>query len=106
MKIAYGYTIEPRGNDPLVDLADKALSQFSLASQPGIWLVDVIPLRMLLLISVICSLSVVQSLLNTLSCPRSSKTYARLDAWDRLQTYSGRMASVSDGVGRKIVRLC
>ena len=69
MKIAYGYTIESRGNDPLVDLADKALSQFSLASQPGIWLVDVIPLRMLLFFSIICSLSVVPSLLHPFSFP-------------------------------------
>ena len=99
MKLAYGYTIEPRGNDPLVDLADKALSEFSLASQPGIWLVDVIPIRMLLLLSVICSLSVAPSLLSTFFFPRSSKTYARLDARGRLQAHSGRMASVSDGVG-------
>ena len=47
LKIAYGYTIEPHGTDPLVDLADRAVSQFSAASQPGIWLVDIIPFRKL-----------------------------------------------------------
>ena len=47
LKIAYGYTIEPHGTDPLVDLADRAVSQFSAASQPGIWLVDIIPFRVL-----------------------------------------------------------
>jgi hypothetical protein len=41
LKISYGYTIEPHKNDPLVDLADEALDQFSLASRPGYWLVDI-----------------------------------------------------------------
>jgi hypothetical protein len=43
LKIAYGYTIETRKRDPLVDLADKALEQFSRAAVPGAWLVDIIP---------------------------------------------------------------
>ncbi|OCT47140.1 O-methylsterigmatocystin oxidoreductase [Cladophialophora carrionii] len=43
LKIGYGYTIEPRGHDPLVDLADKGLDQFSKACAPGAWMVDVIP---------------------------------------------------------------
>lgn len=43
MKLAYGYTIEPHGRDPLVDLADRALMQFSAAAVPGAWLVDTIP---------------------------------------------------------------
>ena len=47
MKLAYGYTIEPEGNDPLVDIADAALSQFSQASEPGVWLVDILPFRTL-----------------------------------------------------------
>ena len=45
LNIAYGYTIEPRANDPLVDLADEALIQFSLAANPGSWMVDVFPFR-------------------------------------------------------------
>lgn len=43
LKLAYGYTIEPHGSDPLVDLADEALLQFSAAAVPGAWLVDTIP---------------------------------------------------------------
>lgn len=43
LKLAYGYTIEPHEQDPLVDLADRALVQFSAAAVPGAWLVDTIP---------------------------------------------------------------
>ncbi|KAI1505139.1 cytochrome P450 [Biscogniauxia marginata] len=43
LKIVYGYTIEPYGNDPLVDLADEALTQFSQAYGAGMWLVDLMP---------------------------------------------------------------
>lgn len=44
MKMAYGYTIEPHKRDPLVDIADEALLQFSAATVPGAWLVDTIPI--------------------------------------------------------------
>ncbi|PYH48073.1 cytochrome P450 [Aspergillus saccharolyticus JOP 1030-1] len=44
LKIAYGYTIEPHGRDPLVDLVNEAMDQFSIAGSPGRWLVDTIPL--------------------------------------------------------------
>ncbi|KLO12343.1 cytochrome P450 [Schizopora paradoxa] len=47
LKMSHGYSIERsyRGaRDPLVDLADEALVQFSLAATPGAWLVDVIPI--------------------------------------------------------------
>ena len=43
LKIGYGYTIEPHGRDPLVDLADGGLDQFSKACTPGVWMVDVTP---------------------------------------------------------------
>lgn len=43
MKLTYGYTIEPHKQDPLVQLADKALEQFSAAAVPATWLVDSIP---------------------------------------------------------------
>jgi hypothetical protein len=43
LKIAYGYTVEPHGNDVLVDLADKVVHEFFLATAPGQWLVDLIP---------------------------------------------------------------
>ncbi|RYP13071.1 hypothetical protein DL767_010944 [Monosporascus sp. MG133] len=44
LKMAYGYTIEPHDEDPLVNIADRALSQFSAAFVPGAWLVDTIPI--------------------------------------------------------------
>lgn len=44
LKMAYGYTIQPHGTDPLVAIADLALAQFSVASMPGAWLVDTMPL--------------------------------------------------------------
>ena len=46
MKISYGYVVEPKDGvrDPLVDLADEAVSQFSRCSQPGVWLVDTLPI--------------------------------------------------------------
>ncbi|OGM40177.1 O-methylsterigmatocystin oxidoreductase [Aspergillus bombycis] len=44
LKIAYGYNIEPNGRDPLVDLANEAMENFSVAGNPGTWLVDTIPL--------------------------------------------------------------
>ncbi|KAJ9656519.1 hypothetical protein H2198_004868 [Neophaeococcomyces mojaviensis] len=43
LKIAYGYTIEPHSTDPLISLADSALEQFSQATVPGRWLVDILP---------------------------------------------------------------
>lgn len=43
LKISHGYTIEPRKPDPLVNLADKSLEEFSIAATPGRWLVDVLP---------------------------------------------------------------
>lgn len=43
LKVSYGYTIEPRGPDPLIDLVEEAMGQFSEAACPGKWLVDVIP---------------------------------------------------------------
>ncbi|KAK6814883.1 hypothetical protein RU639_009687 [Aspergillus parasiticus] len=44
LKIAYGYTIEPHGRDPLVDLADEAMASFGLTLLPGTWAVDFIPI--------------------------------------------------------------
>ncbi|KAE8164000.1 cytochrome P450 [Aspergillus tamarii] len=44
LKVAYGYTIEPHGHDPLVDLADEAMATFGLAILPGTWAVDFIPM--------------------------------------------------------------
>lgn len=43
LKLCYGYTVEPKGSDPLIELADRAMSQSSVAMTPGTWLVDIIP---------------------------------------------------------------
>lgn len=42
--INYGYTSEPKKPDPLIKLTREATAYFSLASTPGKWLVDTIPL--------------------------------------------------------------
>ncbi|KAJ5673715.1 hypothetical protein N7507_002842 [Penicillium longicatenatum] len=44
LKVAYGYTISPHSPDPLVDLADKAMEDFSYALLPTAWAVDFIPI--------------------------------------------------------------
>ncbi|KAK3617836.1 hypothetical protein LTR56_015645 [Elasticomyces elasticus] len=43
LKTLYGYTIEPHKADPLVKEVDLAMGQFSDATVPGKWLVDLIP---------------------------------------------------------------
>ncbi|PWY71805.1 putative cytochrome P450 [Aspergillus sclerotioniger CBS 115572] len=43
LQIAYGYTINPDGHDPLVKMANEAMESFSTAGSPGMWLVDTIP---------------------------------------------------------------
>lgn len=43
LKIAFGYNIEPKGHDYLVDFANEANTIFSDSGQPGRWLVDIIP---------------------------------------------------------------
>ncbi|KAJ7685994.1 cytochrome P450 [Mycena rosella] len=44
LHLTYGYKIKEQGNDPLVDLADKALAEFSEITRPGAFLVDVMPI--------------------------------------------------------------
>lgn len=41
--MAYDYTIEPHKPDALVELTDKMMTEFSLASVPMAWAVDVVP---------------------------------------------------------------
>ncbi|PYI13096.1 cytochrome P450, partial [Aspergillus violaceofuscus CBS 115571] len=43
LKIGYGYTVEPHGRDPLVELADRAMEDFSVAMLPATYLVDYLP---------------------------------------------------------------
>ena len=45
LKITYGYTTIPKGNDPFVDLAGKTMEQFADATVPGRWSVDMFPFR-------------------------------------------------------------
>ena len=51
LKVVYGYTAEPRGKDYLVDLANSAMQHFSLATMPGRWVVDVVPFRKWILVT-------------------------------------------------------
>ncbi|KAJ7102588.1 cytochrome P450 [Mycena belliarum] len=44
LHLTYGYKIKEDEDDPLVDLADKALGQFSGITRPGAFLVDVMPI--------------------------------------------------------------
>ncbi|KAL4808097.1 cytochrome P450 [Aspergillus unguis] len=43
LKLAYGYTVEPHGTDPLVELAELVVSRFFFAMMPGAWFVDILP---------------------------------------------------------------
>lgn len=43
LKLTYGYTIEPHKNDPLVEMVDQSMAQFSEAAVPGKWAVDFFP---------------------------------------------------------------
>jgi hypothetical protein len=42
LSISYGYEIQET-NDPFVELADQATTQFSVSTAPGAYLVDLIP---------------------------------------------------------------
>lgn len=42
LKIVYGHDIKP-GKDPLVEVVDEAMEQFSILSRPGAYLVDSLP---------------------------------------------------------------
>ena len=43
LKITYGYTAEPHGRDPFVDLAGATMGTFAEATVPGRWMVDMMP---------------------------------------------------------------
>lgn len=42
LKVSFGYQTEPK-NDPFLVLAEKVMGVFAASSQPGAWLVDLIP---------------------------------------------------------------
>ena len=43
LKMSHGYTVDHQKPDPLVELADNALAEFSLAAEAGKWMVDMMP---------------------------------------------------------------
>ncbi|KAI0161804.1 cytochrome P450 [Hypoxylon sp. FL1284] len=43
LKVVYGYTVEPHGEDPFVSLTTRTMNHFSLAAAPGVWMVDIFP---------------------------------------------------------------
>lgn len=47
LRISHGYQVKEH-QDPFVELADKAVDQFSMSTATGAWMVDVIPSRMLI----------------------------------------------------------
>jgi hypothetical protein len=55
LKITYGYNIEPRGNDTLVDMAGQVMHNFAEAAVPGKFLVDVLPACMFLCLFSTCN---------------------------------------------------
>ena len=44
LKIAYGYTTEPRETDPLIDKVGHTMDNFAVAAVPGAFLVDIMPI--------------------------------------------------------------
>ncbi|KAE8318233.1 cytochrome P450 [Aspergillus transmontanensis] len=44
LRVGYGYVTESHARDPLVDLVDKAMEDFSQLVLPGAWLVNFIPM--------------------------------------------------------------
>lgn len=46
LKMSHGYTTEKSGHDPLVQLAEEVMSQFSFTGQAGVWMVDILPFCM------------------------------------------------------------
>jgi hypothetical protein len=43
LKLTYGYTVETEKMDPLVHLVNCQMINFSAATVPGVWMVDIIP---------------------------------------------------------------
>ncbi|PLB45030.1 flavonoid 3-hydroxylase [Aspergillus steynii IBT 23096] len=43
LKIGYGYNVEPKGRDPLVDLVEKGMGEFCDVVVPHGWLVNLVP---------------------------------------------------------------
>lgn len=63
LKMSHGYTTEKSGQDPLVQLAEEVMSQFSFTGQAGVWMVDILPFCMSIVQSFSC-LSLIIRLFN------------------------------------------
>ena len=44
LKMAYGYEVEPKGSDPLIDTIEQMMREFSLAAVPMTWAPDILPI--------------------------------------------------------------
>ena len=44
LRIAYGYETQEH-DDPMINVAERALEAISLAGTPGKWLIDIVPAR-------------------------------------------------------------
>jgi hypothetical protein len=42
LRISHGYEVK-ENNDPFIDLADRAMDNFSRSSAPGAFMVDIVP---------------------------------------------------------------
>jgi hypothetical protein len=97
LKIAYGYSIDYQGTDPLIDLAEEAMDQFSLAVQPGKWLVDMLPICLFPLL-----LPIKVNKVNRLS----SKTYPGLVPRRRFPTNRPTLPETQQRPGGCSIRVC
>jgi hypothetical protein len=93
LRISHGYEVKET-NDPFVDLADTALEQFSLATTPGGFLVDVVPICQFALSTFFSEL-----IYHSETCPR-------LVPWCPFQETSKDLGSDIAGIGRPAPQLC
>lgn len=45
LEMAYGYTANPEGDDPLIEVIEQAITQLGIALRPGAFPVDTFPWR-------------------------------------------------------------
>jgi len=93
LRTAYGYEVGEY-NDPFVELADQLTEQFSLATEPGAYLVDVMPL---------CKYLVRPT--SPFSNDPSSAAFAKLVPWCCLPQNRKRVGCYPYRAGRSTVQL-
>ena len=52
LRLAYGYNVNRNEDDPLIQDMERASREFAISSQPGTWLVDIVPLCKQLLFTI------------------------------------------------------